>query len=68
MYGPSSETDLDEDTSSIGSSQLDETDVLNFVDTMQFNNEDSDDFSVFDDVEEYLDYSHARSCSPKAMA
>ena len=55
-YGPSSETDSDEDISSIGSSQLDETDVLNFVDTMPFNDEDSNDFNVFDDVEEHLEY------------
>ena len=55
-YGPSSETDSDEDISSIGLSQLDETDVLNFIDTMPFNDEDSDDFNVFDGVEEHLEY------------
>ena len=55
-YWPSSKTDSDKDISSIGSSQLDETDVLNFVDTMPFNDEDSDDFNVFDDVEEHLEY------------
>eukprot|EP00957_Ditylum_brightwellii_P141061 10746381-Ditylum_brightwellii.AAC.1 len=56
MYRPSSETDSDKDTSSTGLSQLDETDVLNFVDTMPLNNEDSDDFNVFDDIEEHLKY------------
>eukprot|EP00957_Ditylum_brightwellii_P013401 1012277-Ditylum_brightwellii.AAC.1 len=44
-YGPSSETDSDEDTTSIGSSQLDKTDVLNFIDTKSFNDEDSNDFN-----------------------
>jgi hypothetical protein len=47
---------LDKDISSIGSSQLDETDVLNFVDTVPFNDEDSNDFNVFDGVEEHLEY------------
>ena len=53
-YRPSSKTDSDKGISSIGSSQLDETDVLNFIDTMPFNDEDSDDFNIFDDVEEHL--------------
>ena len=48
------ETDSDEDISSIGSSQLDETDVLNFVDTMPFNNDNSNDIKIFNDLEEHL--------------
>eukprot|EP00957_Ditylum_brightwellii_P173865 13236639-Ditylum_brightwellii.AAC.1 len=55
-YRHSSKTDSDEDTASVGLSQLDETDVLNFVDTTSFDNEDSDDFNKFDDVEEHLKY------------
>eukprot|EP00957_Ditylum_brightwellii_P183954 14012305-Ditylum_brightwellii.AAC.1 len=54
MYGPSSQNDWGEDIASIGLSQLDKTDVLNFVDTMPFNDEDSDDFNIFDDIEEHL--------------
>eukprot|EP00957_Ditylum_brightwellii_P038299 2895665-Ditylum_brightwellii.AAC.1 len=54
-YVPDSQTDLDEDTASIGLSQPDETDVLNFVDTMPLNDDDSNDFNVFDDVEEHLE-------------
>eukprot|EP00957_Ditylum_brightwellii_P176606 13450554-Ditylum_brightwellii.AAC.1 len=56
MHGPSSKTDLDEETASISLSPLDKTDVLNFVDTMSFNNEDSNDFNIFDDIEEPLKY------------
>eukprot|EP00957_Ditylum_brightwellii_P132169 10078052-Ditylum_brightwellii.AAC.1 len=54
-YGPSSKTDSDEDTSSIGLSQLNKTDVLNFLDTMPFNNEDSNNFNAFDDIEKHLE-------------
>eukprot|EP00957_Ditylum_brightwellii_P172541 13135887-Ditylum_brightwellii.AAC.1 len=53
-YEPSSETDSDEDTISIGSSQLEETDVLNFIGTMPLNNEDSNDFNIFNDIEKHL--------------
>ena len=55
-YRPSSKTDSDKDISSIGSSQLDKTDVLNFIDTMPFNDWDSNDFNIFDDIEEHLKY------------
>eukprot|EP00957_Ditylum_brightwellii_P073778 5606663-Ditylum_brightwellii.AAC.1 len=54
-YVPDSKTDSDEDTTSIGLSQLDETDVLNFVDTMPFNDEDSNDFNLFHGIEEHLE-------------
>eukprot|EP00957_Ditylum_brightwellii_P129196 9853769-Ditylum_brightwellii.AAC.1 len=53
-YIPDSETDSDEDTASIGLSQLDKTDVLNFVDTMPFNNDDRDAFNVFNDIEKHF--------------
>ena len=56
MHIPSSKTDSDEDTASIGVSQLDKTNVLNFIETIPFNDEDSNDFNVFDEVEEHLEY------------
>jgi hypothetical protein len=56
MHIPSSKTDSDEDTASIGVSQLDKTNVLNFIKTIPFNDEDSNDFNVFDEVEEHLEY------------
>eukprot|EP00957_Ditylum_brightwellii_P009289 702859-Ditylum_brightwellii.AAC.1 len=55
MYIPDSETDLDEDIASIGLDQLDEMDVLNLVDTMTFNDDDINDFNVFDDIEEHIE-------------
>eukprot|EP00957_Ditylum_brightwellii_P193142 14706504-Ditylum_brightwellii.AAC.1 len=53
-YVPDSKTDSDKDTFSIGLPQLDKTDVLNSIDTMPFNNDDSDDFNVFNNIEEHL--------------
>eukprot|EP00957_Ditylum_brightwellii_P074917 5693637-Ditylum_brightwellii.AAC.1 len=47
-------SELGDNDDSFASEQHDKTGMLNGVDTMQFNNEDSNDFNVFDDIEEHL--------------
>eukprot|EP00957_Ditylum_brightwellii_P079022 6010400-Ditylum_brightwellii.AAC.1 len=56
MYVHDSGSESDDSCESFASKHLDEMKVLNFDDNMQFNDKDSGDFNILDDIEGHLEY------------